>query len=220
MKTPKKFNDNIKRNILTKEMLEACLVSVNKRAKNWRDQERKYRCYREDYYHNVERSRDKKEHYYLEKDKLLSILRPTCIHKELQGYERIRYYEYEDEYYEHEGEYVRKGTIYDRDLGYKVDYGEIENKDYPYYRYYIFYDLGTKHTFHHPIEFEEIEKYNLEIKNIPRLNTVGKSVVDLASTKFVSKVIDLIESEEYKVGKDLYPYIKEEIKEKIEQCEC
>ena len=35
MRTPKEFNDNIKKEILTKEMLEACLLSVNKRAKNW-----------------------------------------------------------------------------------------------------------------------------------------------------------------------------------------
>lgn len=62
MRTPKEFNDNIKKEILTKEMLEACLLSVNKRAKNWRDREREYRRYREDYYGNCEKAKEKKEH--------------------------------------------------------------------------------------------------------------------------------------------------------------
>lgn len=89
MKTPREFNNNLKKGILTKEMLEACLLSVNKRAKNWRDREREYRQYREDYYDNCEKAREKKEYYYWKKEILLSILKPTCIHRELLGFDSL-----------------------------------------------------------------------------------------------------------------------------------
>ena len=42
MKTPKTFIENLKKRIITAEMLKNCLFSVNKRAKNCRDQERVY----------------------------------------------------------------------------------------------------------------------------------------------------------------------------------
>lgn len=106
MKTPREFNNNLKKGILTKEMLEACLLSVNKRAKNWRDREREYRQYREDYYDNCEKAREKKEYYYWKKEILLSILKPTCIHRELLGFDKIRYYADEPGYEEHLDEYT------------------------------------------------------------------------------------------------------------------
>ena len=37
MRTPKDFSENIKNGIITTEMLNECLYSVNKRAKNYRD---------------------------------------------------------------------------------------------------------------------------------------------------------------------------------------
>lgn len=37
MKTPKSFSDNLKKKIITEDMLGACIYSVNKRAKNFRD---------------------------------------------------------------------------------------------------------------------------------------------------------------------------------------
>ena len=46
MKTPKEYRDNLLNHIITKQMLVDCLYSVNKRAKNYRDKERKQRAYR------------------------------------------------------------------------------------------------------------------------------------------------------------------------------
>ena len=40
MITPKFYTDNINNKIITEEMLEQCLYSVNKRAKNHRDRDR------------------------------------------------------------------------------------------------------------------------------------------------------------------------------------
>ena len=74
MRTPKEYTNNIKNHIITKQMLLDCLYSSNKRAKNWRDKERDE-----------------------QKDIMLSILHPVCIHKELLGYERRRIYDYEDD---------------------------------------------------------------------------------------------------------------------------
>ena len=45
MKTPKEYRDNLLNHIITKQMLVDCLYSANKRAKNYRDKERKQRAY-------------------------------------------------------------------------------------------------------------------------------------------------------------------------------
>lgn len=42
MRTPKEYTQNLKQKIITKQMLADCLYSVNKRAKNCRDNEHKY----------------------------------------------------------------------------------------------------------------------------------------------------------------------------------
>lgn len=208
MRTPKEFNDNIKKEILTKEMLEACLLSVNKRAKNWRDREREYRRYREDYYGNCEKAKEKKEHYYWKKEILLSILKPTCIHRELLGYDRIRYYAGEPGYDEHLDMYAYTGWWYDRESGCEIPYGEVEDKDCPNYNYYLFYDFGAKHTFHTPIFFEEIKNYDLDVVDISRLNTSGMNINNLISSTFVRKVTDMIQTGKYKVDEELMTYIK------------
>ena len=104
MRTPKEYTDNLKKKIITENMLLDCLYSVNKRAKNYRDKERDYRQYYRrnryayDKYGNIDRCQEMKEEYYSKKEKLLSILTPTCIHKEFIGFKRVRIYDYEPEY--------------------------------------------------------------------------------------------------------------------------
>ena len=98
MRTPKEYTDNIKNGIITTSMLEAALYSVNKRAKNYRDAEHETR-YRYGRYSKCAVSSEwKKNEFYSKKDKLLSILKPICIHKEFAGYERTRIYSYEQHY--------------------------------------------------------------------------------------------------------------------------
>ena len=99
METPKEYSKNLKNKIFTTDMLVDCLFSVNKRAKNCRDKEREYRDknrnhYYTDKYNTEEKYRKKKEEYYSQKEKILSLFTPDCIHAETQT-KRVRIYDYE-----------------------------------------------------------------------------------------------------------------------------
>lgn len=96
MRTPKEYTQNLKQKIITKQMLADCLYSVNKRAKNCRDNEHKYSKYRTDYYGNADNYRQQKEEYYSQKDKMLTLLKPNCIH-ETTEYHKERVYDYRKE---------------------------------------------------------------------------------------------------------------------------
>lgn len=41
MKTPTEYTKNLKKKTITEQMLSDCLFSINKRAKNYRDQAKK-----------------------------------------------------------------------------------------------------------------------------------------------------------------------------------
>lgn len=43
MKTPPEYTKNLKKKLITEQMLSDCLFSVNKRAKNYRDQAQKHK---------------------------------------------------------------------------------------------------------------------------------------------------------------------------------
>lgn len=196
MRTPKEYTNNVKNGIITKRMLSDCLFSVNKRAKNCRDKEASYR-YSYDKYNTEERYRDKKEDYYRQKEKMLSLLKPDCIHQEPFKCKK-RIYDYEPEYYDFfdSSSRVYEGCYYDRDMREDVFFIDVLMDDS---RYYLFYDLG-EHSFHTPISSEEIKYYQeLEIKEIGSLITYGKEIGELISTQFVQKIIALIDSGEYRL---------------------
>lgn len=101
MRTPIEYSKNLKNHVITMQMLLDCLYSSNKRAKNWRDKEREWRSCRYDEYDNESKARDKKEEYYGQKETMLSVLKPVCIHREtIYNQRRERIYDYEDEYEE------------------------------------------------------------------------------------------------------------------------
>ena len=193
MKTSKRYQQAIKERVITTEMLVDCLYSVNKRAKNYRDQERRYRAYRHDRYHNEEQCRYKKEEFYGMKEKLLSIVPPTCIHVEYADV-RKRYYDYEPYYYDivNSSKIIYQNEYYDRDIDDIVCFVDIVEKE-P--RFYLFYDLGQVHTFHTPID--NPERYSLPIVEIDQLVTKGDDIVELVSVQFVQKVLLLIESADF-----------------------
>lgn len=196
MKTPKRYTDNLKQGLLTEEMIKDCLYSVNKRAKNCRDQERKYRhC--SDYYNNEEKYYEKKQEYYKQKSCLLSLLQPVCIHREFFGYEKIRVYDYEPEYYIHQKKFVWENSFWNKEEGCETYFGDYYDENRPQYKYYLFYELMDR-GFHEPIEKEDLKKYlSLKEVKIDRLVTCGADTNDLLSAQFVKKVIDLIECGEY-----------------------
>lgn len=201
MKTPSEYSRNLKNNVITKEMLLDCLYSSNKRAKNWRDKEREYRRNYRDKYSNEEKAREEKEYYYRQKEILLSVIQPICIHREtIERVTKERIYSYDDCYWEckNQGEFVHEGSYWDRELQDYVEFGDVLVKCDPKYHYYLFYDVGGDHTFHTPIEERNVKNYNLDIIDIKELQTEGHDITELLSTQFVKKVIDLITAKNFK----------------------
>lgn len=84
MRTPTDYKKHLEKNEITEKMISDCAYSMNKRAKNMRDNQRTYRDRREygfhDYYHNEWDYKVKKEYYYSLKNILLSPFKPICIH--------------------------------------------------------------------------------------------------------------------------------------------
>lgn len=82
MVTPKEYEKNIKKGIITEKMLAECIYSVNKRAKNYRDKireiwrKRAYNPYWYDKYGNEEKYAKLEMEYYDSKDKMLSLIKP------------------------------------------------------------------------------------------------------------------------------------------------
>lgn len=206
MKTPKKYTDNLKNNVITRDMLIDCLFSVNKRAKNCRDKEQEYRefyrymPYVRDKYDSVASYGEKKNGYYEQKKKLLALVQPTCIHlEETSRKRRIRDYEPEYRQFSKKGKYINKGSYYKYRTGEFVCFVDIIE---PVKKYYLFYDMG-KYSFHSPLKEEQLPFHkNLEVKSIGQLKTKGKEIEELISVQFVKKVIELIE-------KGTYTYVDE-----------
>jgi len=164
METPKEYKKNIANGIVTPDMLGSCTYSVNKRAKNKRDniRELKRRCWqnRRNYIYcdaidkSIAREEDSMYDYYDMKDYFLSLLQPEKIH-------HMRY------------------PKYDR-------YGEeiIAVTD----MYFWSYRVGD-YSFHHPITESEIKNYDLVIEDLPdSFETFGEDIEDLISVPFCKKV--------------------------------
>ncbi len=64
MKTPKKYSDLVNQNKITEEILGEVIYSINKRAKNWRNQKRKYKNYLLDQYDSYDNALDNEKKYY------------------------------------------------------------------------------------------------------------------------------------------------------------
>ena len=205
MRTPKEYTDNLKKKIITENMLLDCLYSVNKRAKNYRDKEREYRQYYRrnryayDKYGNIDRCQEMKEEYYSKKEKLLSILTPTCIHKEFIGFKRVRIYDYDPKYKKNIKNFVWENCYYNYEEDREVWFGDVEDKNQPKYHYYLFYNVNGTRTFHSPIEEKDVFKYNLEVIKIDQLQTEGHDITDLVSNQFVNKVLILIETDDFQL---------------------
>lgn len=204
MRTPKEYTKNLQNHIITAQMLSDCLYSCNKRAKNWRDKERDWRWSGFDEYNNEEKARIQKEKYYEQKETLLSVVEPICIHTEtIIKRRRERIYSYESEYdlCKEQDSFVNEDSYYDIERNEYVEYGDIDRIEEEH-KFYFFYDFGYGHTFHTPIYDEEDAEYwakqdNLQIVDIGRLITYGDKIDDLISTQFVKKVLALIESEDF-----------------------
>lgn len=202
MKTSKEITSNIKKGIITKSMVDEALYSANKRAKNHRDNERYYRgcCHNKYRERNIEREKEEKEKMYGYKEILLSILKPSCIHKE-PLYKKVRVNE-DDRYFKKLWKKHKEDAIRVYRNNYYGD-GSIEFFEYLEkdeiigYHYYLFYEMPN-HTYHSPINEEQLLDYvDLEIKEIDRIVTTGDDIHGLMSVQAVRKIIALIKSGDY-----------------------
>jgi hypothetical protein len=202
MKTPKEWQNNIRDNILTEEMLEAALDSVNKRAKNWRNRKQEYGRWHHAAHDYAARAAACETEMYQRKDFLLSVLEPACIHKEFHGYERRRIRGSDASYAlacgnaAAEGRIAYAGGYYERDeqddFPSFVPFADLEDFDRPRIRRYLFYLIG-EHSFHVPLEDRNYGKYeHLPVIFIGRMETQGKEITELASMDFVKKVMAMI----------------------------
>ena len=205
MRTPKIYNDLIKNKEITNKIIAECIYSVNKRAKNYRDKIEDYKQagfyrYKEN---NIENAKEQKEKYYSMKEDLLLNFSPKLIHKQYAGEKRQRVYSYQKNYEklynEKRNDIVWENSYYDYDRNKEVeffDYSLGEKK----YLYFLYYEIG-EYSFHTPITEERAEKNTqLEIKEIDEnFQTHGADIVDLLSTQFVQKVIDLLDSGDYTI---------------------
>ena len=196
MRTPKEYSEFLKKGIVTGDMLSDAIFSVNKRAKNYRDKVREYRRasrggfdFGYHFYDNYEAAEKKRDEYYSIKERLLRFASPACIHREFQGYERKRIYDYEKAYRKNLDKFVWENCYYDYEEGREVWFGDIETsaKRYAYYLYYFL----PGHTFHSPIDKADVPKHpDLSIEDSDTLETFGEDVSELLSVQFVRKVLE------------------------------
>ena len=205
MRTPKRYTDLIKNKKITNQIIAECIYSVNKRAKNYRDKIKDYKQggfykYKED---NIENAKEQKEKYYSMKEDLLLNFSPKLIHKKYDGEKIQRVYSYQKNYEklynEKRNDIVWENSYYDYDRNKEVDFFDYSLGEKKYL-YFLYYEIG-EYSFHTPITEEKVEKNTqLEIKEIDEnFQTHGADIVDLLSTQFVQKVIELLNSGDYTI---------------------
>lgn len=209
MKTPKAYTNLLKEGKITKEILGEVIYSYNKRAKNYRDQKRKYGASIYDKYDNYEKNEAKEKEMYRKKEYILRHLKPVCIHKEEkdnrhyirvydeEGYGETEYkgYDYKDICKKREKFEIKKfGHFIDwnDNYGLKVEFVDIWEHE-TIYLYFLYYEVG-EFTFHTPINEDEIKKYELDTRDINDFITEGKDINDLLSVQFCDKVFNQIDN--------------------------
>ena len=205
MRTPKRYTDLIKNKKITNQIIAEFIYSVNKRAKNYRDKiedsnQAGFYKYKEI---NNEKAKEQKERYYSMKEDLLLNFSPKLVHKQYVGEKRQRVYSYQKNYEklynEKRNDIVWENSYYDYDRNKEVDFFDYSLGEKKYL-YFLYYEIG-EYSFHTPITEERAEKNTeLEIKEIDEnFQTHGADIVDLLSTQFVQKVIDLLDSGDYTI---------------------
>ena len=205
MRTPKRYTDLIKNKKITNQIIAECIYSVNKRAKNYRDKiedsnQAGFYKYKEI---NNEKAKEQREKYYSMKEDLLLNFSPKLVHKQYVGEKRQRVYSYQKNYEklynEKRNDIVWENSYYDYDRNKEVDFFDYSLGEKKYL-YFLYYEIG-EYSFHTPITEERAEKNTqLEIKEIDEnFQTHGADIVDLLSTQFVQKVIDLLDSGDYTI---------------------
>lgn len=191
MKTPKKYSDLVNQNKITEEILGEVIYSINKRAKNWRNQKRKYKNYLLDQYDSYDNAVDNEKKYYKMKSDMLEKFEPIKIHKELRFRNFQRKVSEKDLEYNQldDSDIFRKEIKTDRATGEKVMYKLVRCK-LDDSLYYLYYEIGG-YTFHQPIEKSELENFkDLKIDVLEDFETFGRDTTELLSVQFCKKVYE------------------------------
>ena len=208
MRTPKNYKENLERGLITVEMMDDVLYSFSKRAKNYRDQARKYRQYRYDPYDNVGRCEENMEMLYKKKSDILGYCTNnlTAIHR-LATSRKVRIYDYEDEYNDYlddirsfgkgmPSRVVWENSFYDRETEEYVFFIDVTK---PLSMYFLYYEF-PRHSYHSPINEEDIEAYkSLKVVELEELVTYGENINELLPLQFCDKVWETIAKD----GKDV-----------------
>lgn len=185
MRTPNEYVNNLKQNIITEEMLESALYSVDNRIKKAEKNERfiiKGMTFR------------------LQKEVLLLVLKPKCIFEVFEKCKRIRIFNdmanYDEIFKEKYNNIVWMNSYWDC-----IENREKEFFDYeehiPGYQYYLFYETSNEKIYY-PIPLNEVEKYDLPIKRTLIIESNNDDTRKLMSNQFVDKIVCLIKNGEYK----------------------
>ncbi len=167
MLTSKEYKENLKNNIITYQMLDDALYSLNKRAKNHRDKAREYREYchynhLRDKYHNIQKENFLKEEFYDKKEILLTLLTPCAVHETVvTNYKTNKLKTLYFAYYE-----IKNGHSYHKPIS-KSEAKRIS------------------------------EILQIKPKEIEPIYNNGDDINDLMSVQFVNQMISLIESGNY-----------------------
>lgn len=226
MKTPKHYNDLIKQNKITKDMIGEVLYSINKRAKNHRDKKREYSRSRHytkfDY---AELSEEKEKEYYKMKSDILAKFEPIKIHEELKfkvkrrriyskeeievdgefGFEGYEYIGRNKEYFEimnNKSEYtILKRGSFSQDYE-TIDFVDIsEGKELYKKLYFLYFEIGD-FNFHQPLKEEDLEVYkDIDIEILTNFKTSGEDINDLLSVQFCNKVYTKLMNNELEIMK-------------------
>lgn len=207
MEIPKEFLSNIESRVITEEMLELALHSINKRAKNCRDKKKEYYLkgkktgYEIDFNTSDKYKKQEKE-YYLQKVFLLKkLLKPNCIHESMNEMEkRVRYFNYDPEFIDFQDRAIYYSDYFDKKLGEYVEFIDVVTVE-RIKQHYLFYET-TNYSFHIPIEEEEVKREmdNNNINKIIEINlkTKGQDVIELIPIEFIKEIVKLVESREYR----------------------
>lgn len=204
METPIAFIENLSNGIVTEEMLALCLHSVNKRAKNYRDNFNE-----NDYsWKHKEQALSRKRKYYKMKSELLKFILPVSIHCEKQKQKiRISNIDFNtiSEYYEQK-EKDKDKIIWENSysINNKTSNSSITNIEFynifeETKNYYLYYEL-YEHSFHEPISEEDLRRYHsLPVIHLSSpLITYGEETKNLLSVTFVKKVLKALQEENAK----------------------
>lgn len=207
METPEVFDELLSKGIITEDMLGAALFSLNKRAKNYRNQKRKgkksiyaqAKLFGFDNPDDPDEAKKMEKEMYRKKELLLRIVEPVCIHKELAGYKKEYIYDKDrDDYADIFIDSIFHNRVLDRGICRKEgqDIRFFVRRGEPYYRYYFFRCVGD-HTYHTPTDQETALNSGLPIHMINEIKTEGEKEEKLISEEFVDKIITLVESGQF-----------------------